>query len=151
MFAVIGAVPTVLHLGGYVVLRQVAPSQVGNGVTLLLAAVANTAANRRWSPGIRGWEGAARHQLQGLVVFALTLVMTSGGLVLLATLAPGNATWVETLVVAVATAVATAVKYVAMRWWVFAPRRCSGWDRAQSSTTANEPSVSSNSTAPVQS
>jgi putative flippase GtrA len=61
-----------------------------------------------------------RHQLQGLIVFAFTLGMTSGALVLLHGVSSNPARWVETLVIAVATAVATLVKYVAMRRWMFA-------------------------------
>lgn len=122
VFAVVGAASTLVHLGGFVLLRQVLGSpQVANAVALLVAAVWNTWANRRWTFGIRGREGVARHQVQGLLVFVLTLGMTSGGLALLARLAPGAPTWVETAVVAATTVAATAVKYVAMRWWVFAP------------------------------
>ena len=121
VFGAIGVASTVLHLGGFVLLRQVAPSQLANAVALLVAAVANTWANRRWTFGVRGRDGAARHQVQGLLVFALTLAMTSGGLALLGTVAPSAPTWVETVVVAVTNALATAVKYVAMRWWVFRP------------------------------
>ncbi|WP_286175871.1 GtrA family protein [Arthrobacter sp. NEB 688] len=122
VFAVIGVASTVLHLGGFVVLRSVlGMPQAANAVALLVAAVANTWANRRWTFGVRGRAGAARHQLQGLLVLALTLAMTSGGLALLARVAPGAPTWLETGVVAATTLVATAVKYLAMRWWVFAP------------------------------
>ncbi|GIL36558.1 GtrA family protein [Phycicoccus sp. DTK01] len=146
VFAVIGVASTVLHLGGFVVLRTLLGTpQVANAVALLVAAVANTWANRRWTFGIRGREGVARHQLQGLLVLALTLAMTSGGLALLAHVAPDAPTWVETGVVAVTTVAATAVKYAAMRWWVFAPRG------PQNSATTNPPTESSNSTAPVQS
>lgn len=120
-FGAVGVASTVLHLGGFVVLSQVAPSQVANAVALLVAAVANTWANRRWTFGVRGREGAARHQAQGLLVLALTLAMTSGGLALLHALVPGAGTGVETAVVAVTNAAATVVKYVAMRWWVFRP------------------------------
>ena len=147
-FAAVGAASTVLHLGGFVLLRQVAPPQVANTVALLLAAVANTWANRRWTFGIRGREGAARHQVQGLVVFALTLAMTSGGLGLLHVVAPDAATWLETGVVAATTVAATAVKYAAMRWWVF---RSAGTAGGQNSATTKEPLASSNRTAPVQS
>jgi putative flippase GtrA len=122
VFAVIGVLSTVLHLGGFVVLRQVLDSATAaNALALLGAAVANTSANRRWTFGVRGRAGAARHQLQGLVVFALTLGVTTAGLQLLQTTMPAAPTWVETLVVAVTTAVATAVKYLAMKLWVFAP------------------------------
>lgn len=87
------------------------------------------------------------------MVFALTLGMTSSGLWLLGAEAPGAPTWAETVVVACTTVAATALKYAAMRWWVFAPRRAgSGRNgRGQSSTSANDPSASSNSTAPVHS
>ncbi|QIM22148.1 GtrA family protein [Phycicoccus sp. HDW14] len=122
-FGAVGIASTVVHLGGFVLLRQALGSpQVANSVALLVAAVANTWANRRWTFGITGREGAVRHQVQGLLVFALTLGMTSGGLALLGALAPGSPTWLETGVVAVTTVAATAVKYVAMRWWVFVPQ-----------------------------
>lgn len=123
VFAVVGLASTVVHLGGFVLLRQALGSaQVANTVALLVAAIANTWANRRWTFGITGREGAVRHQVQGLLVFALTLGMTSGGLALLGVLAPGSPTWLETGVVAVTTVAATAVKYAAMRWWVFVPQ-----------------------------
>ncbi len=139
-FGVIGLASTGLHLGGFVVLRLALGSpQVANATALLVAAVVNTWANRRWTFGIRGREGAARHQVQGLLVLALTLAMTSGGLALLDAVAPGAPTWVETAVVAVTTAAATAVKYMAMRWWVFAPR-------AQGAAGTNAPTTPSTST-----
>jgi putative flippase GtrA len=122
VFAVIGVLSTVLHLGGFVVLRQVVESApLANAIALLLAAVANTAANRRWTFGVRGRAGAARHQVQGLFVFGLTLAMTTWGLDLLEAALPNASTSAETIVVAVTTGVATAVKFLAMKLWVFAP------------------------------
>ena len=121
-FAVIGVLSTVLHLGGFVVLRQFMESApTANAVALLVAAVANTWANRRWTFGVRGRAGAARHQVQGLLVFALTLGMTTAGLDLLDAAMPDAATWAQTIVVAVTTAVATALKFLALKLWVFAP------------------------------
>lgn len=154
VFAVIGVLSTVLHLGGFVVLRQVMESApAANAVALPLAAVANTWANRRWTFGVRGRAGAARHQVQALLVLALTLGMTTAGLDLLQAAMPGAPTWVETLVVAVTTAVATAVKFLALKLWVFAPGSlrpvAARRGRSQSSTTANDPSESSNTTTPV--
>lgn len=118
-FVLVGAASTLLHLGGFVVLRQVAPPQPANATALLVAAVANTWGNRRFTFGIRGRDGAARHQLQGLLVLLLTLGMTSGGLALLAAAAPAAPTWAETVVVGATTATATVAKYATMRWWVF--------------------------------
>ncbi len=127
-FLLIGVASTVVHLGLFAGFRSAgaASAQVSNAVALLLAAVFNTAANRRWTFRVRGREGRARHQVQGLVVFGLTLAMTSGGLALLGALAPGAPTWVETLAVGGATAVSTAVKFVAMRWWIFPASRETG-------------------------
>ena len=123
VFAVIGVLSTVLHLGGFVLLRQVMDSATAaNAVALLVAAVANTWANRRWTFGVRGRAGALRHQVQGLLVFAPTLGLTTAGLDLLQVTMPSAPTWLQTLVVAVTTAVATAVKYLAMKLWVFVPR-----------------------------
>jgi putative flippase GtrA len=120
IFAFIGVASTVLHLGLFAVLRFfVETSQLANAVALLTATVVNTAANRRLTFGITGREGAVRQQIQGLIVFALTLGMTSGALALLHGASSNPARWVETLVIAVATLVATLVKYVAMRRWMF--------------------------------
>ena len=48
--------------------------------------------------------------------------MTTAGLDLLDAAMPDAATWVQTVVVAVTTAVATAVRFLALKLWVFAPR-----------------------------
>ena len=110
-----------LHLGGFVVLRQGMEASSANAIALLVAAVVNTWANRRWTFRVRGRSGVWRQQVQGLLVLALTLAMTTAGLDLLHAGMPQAATWVETGVVAVTTAVATAVKFLAMKIWVFAP------------------------------
>ena len=148
VFGVVGAGTTVVHLGGFVLLRHLLDSpQSANGAALVVAAMTNTWANRRWTFGVRGREGAARHQVQGLLVLGLTLAMTSGGLWLLDALSPAAPTWAETAVVAVTTALATAVKFLAMRWWVFpAPTA-----PAQNSATTKLPTESSKRTAPVHS
>lgn len=121
VFGLVGAASTLVHLGGFVLLRQVGSAQVANAVALLVAAVANTWANGRWTFGVRGTDGALRRQVQGLLVFALTLAMTAGGLAALQALLPSAPTWLETGVVAGTTVAATVVKFLAMRWWVFAP------------------------------
>jgi putative flippase GtrA len=160
VFAVIGAASTVVHLSGFVLLRQVVDSaQVVNGAALVVAAMTNTWANRRWTFGVRGRERAALHQAQGLAVLGLTLAMTSGGLWLLGVVAPSAGTRVQTGVVAVTTALATGVKFLSMRWLVLAPhaRRHPASQvtppsaAAQNSATTNVPAESAKSTAPVHS
>src|SRR3954447_10836043 len=58
-FAVIGMLSTLAYLLIFVVLRSVSPAQVANLTALLFTAVANTAANRRVTFGMRGRDGAA--------------------------------------------------------------------------------------------
>ncbi|GAA4118111.1 bifunctional glycosyltransferase family 2/GtrA family protein [Knoellia locipacati] len=124
VFAVVGVVSTVLHLGLFALLRQgMASAALANAVALLVATVANTAWNRRWTFGVRGRVGAARQQLQALVVFAMTLALTTAGLGLLHVVTTASPTWVETAAVGVMTAVSTAAKFVLMRTWIFAPGR----------------------------
>jgi putative flippase GtrA len=121
-FAAVGVVSTVVHLGLFAALTHtVGSAQAANLTALLLATVVNTALNRRWTFEVRG-AGAARHQLQGLGVFALTWGMTAGALGLLQAVAPSASTATQTVVVAVATALSTLVRFAAMRWWIFAPQ-----------------------------
>ncbi|MCA0322284.1 MAG: GtrA family protein [Actinobacteria bacterium] len=119
LFLAIGAATTILHLGAFAALREQWSAQWSNTAALAVATVANTWANRRWTFGVTGAKGAATHQLQGFLVFALTWTLTSGGLHLLAAEWPGAPRWVEVAAVAVATFTSTAVKYVLMRYWMF--------------------------------
>jgi putative flippase GtrA len=123
-FGVVGVASTLLHLGLFAGLATVVGlgSQTANVTALLLATIANTWANRRWTFGIRGSEGSLRHQAQGLLVFAVTWAMTSGALGLVQAAWPGAPVTVETIVIGVANVVATVAKFVAMRSWIFADR-----------------------------
>jgi len=92
-----------------------------NAAALVLTAVANTAANRRITFGVRGPTGALRHQVQGLAIFAVGLLVTSGSLWLLhaATSTPGRFT--DVAVLTGANLFVTLMHFVAMRVWVLAP------------------------------
>ncbi|WP_435200564.1 glycosyltransferase [Janibacter sp. GS2] len=121
-FGIVGTASTVLHLGLFALLASGLVglgSQTANLAALLLATVANTAANRRWTFGVRGSEGIARHHAQALLVFAATWAMTSAALALVHAAWPASALTVQTLVVGVSTVAATLVKFVAMRGWIF--------------------------------
>ena len=87
-FCLIGAASTLAYAALYLLFRAALPAQLANALALAATAVANTAANRRLTFGVRGSEGWLRHQTQGLVVFALGLAVTSGSLVLLHRLDP---------------------------------------------------------------
>jgi putative flippase GtrA len=123
MFAGIGVLSTVAYAALFVLLRGIGSAQVANLVALLATAVANTAANRRLTFGVQGREGAGRAQLQGLLVFALGLALTSGSLALLhaATSRPARPT--EIAVLLVATSLATVLRFVLLRTWLFRASR----------------------------
>ena len=83
-FAAVGVASALAYLGLYALLRLAVGPQWANLEALLVTAIANTAANRRLTFGVRGTDGAWRHQIQGLLVFAVGLALTSGALALLA-------------------------------------------------------------------
>ncbi|WP_182899313.1 bifunctional glycosyltransferase family 2/GtrA family protein [Microbispora sp. H10830] len=120
VFAVIGAISTAAHLALFWMLRSVLPPVAANAIALLVTAVANTAANRRFTFGVRGRAGALRHHLGGLVAFVAGLALTSGGLAAL----PGGASRAaELAAVVVANGLATLLRFLLLRSWVFAPRK----------------------------
>ena len=123
-FGVVGVASTVLHLGLFAVLTAgaVFGAQTANIGALLLATLANTWANRRWTFGIRGSEGVARHHAQALLVLGGTWAITAGALGLVHDLWPTTPVAVQTLVIGVATIAATVVKFVTMRSWIFTER-----------------------------
>ncbi len=129
-FSAIGVASTLAYIAGYLLLRNVMPAQAANALSLLVTAVANTAANRRLTFGIRGRSHAARHQLKGLITFAAGLALTSGALAGLhaAVASPGRGAEVSVLVAA--NLVATALRFLLYRTWVFGRG-----DRAQRAET----------------
>jgi putative flippase GtrA len=122
-FAGVGVASTLAYLLLYVALRVVVGAQVANLLALLITAVANTAANRRLTFGVSGRRGAGRHQAQGLVVFGLGLALTSGSLALLHAVSATPARFVELTVLVAANLVATLLRFLLLRVWVFRTAR----------------------------
>ncbi|MEV5149863.1 glycosyltransferase [Streptomyces sp. NPDC052727] len=122
-FCAVGVLSTLFYLLLYSVFRQFCGSQLANALALLVSAVANTAANRRLTFGVRGRGGAVRHQAQGLVVFGIGLALTSGSLAALnaATDSPAHST--ELAVLIAANLAATVLRFLLFRAWVFPQRR----------------------------
>lgn len=116
-FTGIGAVMTVLYLGLYVMLQGPLGAQPAN----LLAAVADTAANRRLTFGVSGRAGAARAQLQGLLMFGLGPVLTSGSLAVVHAWSPTPGRVLELTVLLGANAAAGVLRFLLLRSWVFSP------------------------------
>ncbi|WP_326837766.1 bifunctional glycosyltransferase family 2/GtrA family protein [Amycolatopsis rhabdoformis] len=121
-FAAVGVASTAAYLLLFLVLRNAIGAQVANFLALFVTAVANTAVNRRVTFGVRGRGGAGRHQFEGLIVFGLGLVLTSGSLAVLNhTTHPGLV--LETTVLVLANLAATVLRFLLLRGWVFNPRR----------------------------
>ena len=122
-FAVIGLLSTAAQLALYLMLRLFLPSLAANGLSLLMTTVANTAANRRFTFGVKGPGGAMRHQLEGGLTFLIGLALSTASLLALHALAPGSSKIFELGTVVAANALATLVRFLLMRSWVFHPRR----------------------------
>src|SRR4051812_26253261 len=120
-FGAIGVVSTLAYLLLYLVLRQETGPQPANAIALLATAIANTAANRRLTFGVRGRDGVLRHQLQGLGVFAAALTLTSVSLALLHAVEPSPPSpdrVTELSVLVLANLAATVLRFVLLRGWV---------------------------------
>ncbi|WP_211188248.1 bifunctional glycosyltransferase family 2/GtrA family protein [Gordonia asplenii] len=126
-FCVVGVASTVAYAILYLMLHSICGAQVANFLALGITAVANTAANRRFSFGVRGRENAVQHQLLGLGVFLFGWAITALSLVALHSWAPDATKHVELIVLVVANLVATITRFVGLRW-VF--RRKTGSDAA---------------------
>ncbi|MEU3536786.1 bifunctional glycosyltransferase family 2/GtrA family protein [Streptomyces murinus] len=122
-FCVVGVLSTLCYLLLYSGFREFCGPQPANGLALLVSAVANTAANRRLTFGVRGRGGAVRHQAQGLVVFAIGLALTSGSLAALDAAGGRPAHSTELAVLVTANLAATVLRFLLFRAWVFPDQR----------------------------
>ena len=122
-FAAVGVVSTLAYLGLFWLLRSVMGAVAANALALLVTAVANTAANRRFTFGVTGRRRRLRQHAEGLVVFGLGLAVTTGALGLLARAGPDPGRGAELAALVAANAAATLVRFVLLRSWVFHPHR----------------------------
>ncbi|MBV9001474.1 MAG: bifunctional glycosyltransferase family 2/GtrA family protein [Solirubrobacterales bacterium] len=122
-FLAVGVASTLAYALLFVVLAGALGSVAASALALAVTAVANTAANRRLTFGVRGREGLARQHLAGLLVFLIALALTNGALSVLHGLDGRPARLLEAVVLVVAGLAATVTRYVALATWVFRPRR----------------------------
>jgi putative flippase GtrA len=127
-FAAVGVASTVAYVVLYLALRGGIGAQAANAVALLVTAVANTAANRRLTFGLRGAAGRLRQQAEGLGVFALGLAVTSGSLAALHLAQGRPPRALEVAVLVAANAAATLARFLLLRGWVFHPARLTALD-----------------------
>ncbi|WP_156448665.1 bifunctional glycosyltransferase family 2/GtrA family protein [Mycobacterium sp. NAZ190054] len=122
-FGAVGVASTAAYILLFMLMQGWAGAQLANLIALLLTAIGNTAANRRFTFGIGGRTRLARNHLEGLIVFGIALAITSGALGLLHATAESPHRMVELGVLVTANLLATVVRFVLLRGWVFHPRR----------------------------
>ncbi|MFT4042102.1 MAG: glycosyltransferase [Gordonia sp. (in: high G+C Gram-positive bacteria)] len=115
-FCVIGVASTVAYVVLYMLMHSLLGAQVSNFVALAVTAILNTAANRRFSFGVQGREGALKHQFFGFGVFLFGWAVTAGALAGLDAFVPHVSKHIELLVLVTANLVATATRFVGLRW-----------------------------------
>ena len=114
-FAAIGVASTLAYIALYAALRSVSPAGVANAFALVATAVANTAANRRFTFEVRGRDGLARDHVTGLIAFGAALAITSASLAILQQAAPQHGRMTEVVVLVAANAAATLVRFLLLR------------------------------------
>jgi putative flippase GtrA len=147
-FGLIGAASTLAYLLLYAGLSGSLGVFGANLVALLSTALANTAANRRLTFNVSGPHGWFRHHMQGLVVFGLGLLLTTGTLTGLAVAAPHASKLAEMVALCAANLAATVLRFLLLRAWVFRSRpRQTADDRATAfGTPAGQPTETASRT-----
>jgi putative flippase GtrA len=125
-FAAVGFACTALYLLLFGSLRPALSSQLANVVALALTAVVNTAVNRRVAFRVRGRDAVLRHYGQGIVVFLAGLSITAAALQILRLVDVDHTPLAEIVVLTIGSAVATVVRFLLLRMWVFKPRAAPG-------------------------
>jgi putative flippase GtrA len=122
-FGTIGVVSSAAYAVLFMLMQGSLGAQTANLIALLLTAIGNTAANRRFTFGVGGRADIARHHVEGLIVFAIALAITSGSLAVLHLIVADPHHLIELVVLVMANLMATAARFVLLRGWVFHPRR----------------------------
>ncbi|MHC6221817.1 bifunctional glycosyltransferase family 2/GtrA family protein [Arthrobacter sp. MMS24-S77] len=122
-FGIVGAFSTLAFALLYLLFQGPFGAQQGNFLALLLTAIANTAANRRFTFRIHGPARLFTQQFQGLVVFMVAWGITASSLLLLHAIHPDAAPRTELIVLTCANVFATLLRFVLLRIWVFRVQR----------------------------
>ncbi|WP_216903620.1 bifunctional glycosyltransferase family 2/GtrA family protein [Nocardia alni] len=115
-FGIVGVISTLAYMVLFLLLQPLTGGQIANFAALLITAIGNTTANRAFTFGVRGGTKAISHQIQGLLIFAFTWLLTSGSLFALHHWAPNAVVHLELLVLVVANLIATLIRFVGLRW-----------------------------------
>jgi glycosyltransferase involved in cell wall biosynthesis/putative flippase GtrA len=117
-FAAIGLASTVAYIALFVWLRGAAGALGANALALFATMVANTAAHRRWTFARSGRVGRAREWMRATLVFVAGLALTSGAVVAAGAIDRGSAA-TQVVMVGLASALATGLRFLLLPAWVF--------------------------------
>ncbi len=118
MFAAIGLLSTAAYAALFWGFRSFTTGAIANLAALAVTAVANTAANRRFTFGVSGCEGLARDHLGGAAAFVLALAITNFAMLGLALVEPHAGRELELAVLVVANVVATLGRFALLRRFI---------------------------------
>jgi putative flippase GtrA len=121
-FCIVGVLSTLAYVLLYLLLRTTMSAPAANAIALLLTAVGNTAVNRTLTFGVRGSEARIRHQMQGLVVFGIGLVLSTAALAVLHEVRPHVQRPFELAALIAANLAASLVRFLLFRSWIFPAR-----------------------------
>ncbi|HEX7492493.1 MAG TPA: GtrA family protein [Candidatus Limnocylindrales bacterium] len=115
-FGVIGVASTAAYVALYALLREATtPAAAANAIALVVTAVGNTAANRWLTFRVRGRASMARDHAVGLAALGVALAITSASLVVLSAVAPHHGRLSEVVVLVLANAAATLIRFLLLR------------------------------------
>ena len=127
-FATIGILSTLAYVACYSTLRLASPATIANAVSLVLTAIANTAANRRFTFLAHRNGAATRDHLGGLAAFGIALGLTTFTITAVHVLVPGASLMLELVALVIANLVATTVRFLLLRAWI-TPAPTTGYRR----------------------
>jgi len=116
-FGSIGIASTIAYAIVYALLRVFASPAVANALALIATSVANTAANRRLTFGVRARTGFWQDQLAGMGALGVAIAMTSAAIALLHVTAPHASVLAEIALLTGANAAATMTRFYLLRVW----------------------------------
>jgi glycosyltransferase involved in cell wall biosynthesis len=117
-FAAIGVLSTLGYIACYSALRLALPATIANALSLLLTAIGNTAANRRFTFLAHRNGTASRDHLGGLAAFGIALGLTTLAIAALHLVAPDASRMLELIALVIANLVATTVRFLLLRAWI---------------------------------
>ena len=130
-FAAIGVLSTLAYIACYSALRLALPATLANAFSLVLTAIGNTAANRRFTFLAHRNGVARRDHLGGLAAFGIALALTTSTITAVHLVAPGASRTLELIALVIANFVATTVRFLLLRAWI-APASTRGYGGIES-------------------